>query len=183
MLWVYAQASESAATQAMTDQLLAQLTLQVAVGFKGPAFIAGDFNQLPGVLAEPLRWEAMGWMKYNLGPMKCLGSVRDPRVVRSAGKTLSISLHSCRHCCDHASFQTTRHFWAFCSGPQMPHPFRVGLSPRTSIIASLRQLKLPVFLVPRRISTLIPLPSIAPSANSLNIMFPRFVWPNTCQVV
>lgn len=61
----YAHAAESAATQALTDQLLAQLTLQVAAGFNGPAFIAGDFNQIVGTLREPSRWEAMGWKEVQ----------------------------------------------------------------------------------------------------------------------
>ena len=57
----YAHAADSRATQDLTDNLLAQLTMQVVEGFPGPSFIAGDFNQQPGVLSEPLKWESKGW--------------------------------------------------------------------------------------------------------------------------
>ena len=58
----YAHAADSKATQELTDRLLAELTQQIVEGFPGPAFIVGDFNQTPGTLSEPSRWESKGWM-------------------------------------------------------------------------------------------------------------------------
>ena len=57
----YAQAADTKATQELTDKLLAQITSIVVEGFPGPSFVAGDFNQTPGILQETLRWEALGW--------------------------------------------------------------------------------------------------------------------------
>ena len=45
----YADRADSRQVQEMTDLMLAQLTLQVVDSFPGPAFVAGDFNQEPGV--------------------------------------------------------------------------------------------------------------------------------------
>ena len=74
----FAHAADSKATQEMTDQLLAQLTMQIVESFPGPAFIAGDFNQTPGVLAEPLRWEAKGWRDIQTWAEEHWGIVPGP---------------------------------------------------------------------------------------------------------
>ena len=57
----YAKDSDSPAVQENTNKLLQEVARQVMQGFAGPAFIAGDFNQTPGVLAETVRWEQKGW--------------------------------------------------------------------------------------------------------------------------
>ena len=57
----YAKEAETSAVQENTNRLLQELSKQVFHGFKGPAFIAGDFNQVPGVLSEVRKWEQSGW--------------------------------------------------------------------------------------------------------------------------
>ena len=57
----YAKDSDSGVVQDNTNRLLQELSKQVFHGFKGPAFIAGDFNQVPGVLSEVSKWEQRGW--------------------------------------------------------------------------------------------------------------------------
>ena len=57
----YARDAESKGVQENTNRLLQELSKQVFHGFKGPAFIAGDFNQVPGVLSETIKWEQSGW--------------------------------------------------------------------------------------------------------------------------
>ena len=52
----YANASDTKTTQAQTDSLLAELTQQIVLGFPGPAFVAGDFNQTPGILHDIQTW-------------------------------------------------------------------------------------------------------------------------------
>ena len=47
--------------QHQTDELLQELTNQVVYSGHPLAFVAGDWNQEPGVLLEPLRWEQKGW--------------------------------------------------------------------------------------------------------------------------
>jgi len=61
----YAHAADSKQTQEQTDRLLQQLTHQIVLGFPGPAFVAGDFNQVSGVLHEPQIWEARGWREIQ----------------------------------------------------------------------------------------------------------------------
>jgi len=74
----YAQAADSRATQDMTDQLLSQLTSAVVEGFPGPAFIAGDFNQVPGTLSEPAKWESKGWRDVQTWAQELWGIVPGP---------------------------------------------------------------------------------------------------------
>ena len=57
----YAKDSDSPTVQENTNLLLQEVARQVMHGFKGPAFIAGDFNQTPGVLPEIANWEQRGW--------------------------------------------------------------------------------------------------------------------------
>jgi len=57
----YAKDADSPAVQENTNRLLQEVARQVMHGFKGPAFIAGDFNQVPGVLSETTKWEQKGW--------------------------------------------------------------------------------------------------------------------------
>ena len=57
----YAKDADTTAVQDNTNMLLQEVARQVLHGFKGPAFIAGDFNQIPGVLQEPSNWEQYGW--------------------------------------------------------------------------------------------------------------------------
>ena len=57
----YAKDAESPTVQEHTNTLLQEVARQVMHGFKGPAFIAGDFNQAQGVLSETIRWEQQGW--------------------------------------------------------------------------------------------------------------------------
>ena len=97
----YAQAADSRATQEMTDQLLSQLTSLIVEGFPGPAFVAGDFNQLPGTLAEPQKWEARGWKDIQTwaqelwgippGPTCCQVSRKDFVYLSPALQTLLVS--------------------------------------------------------------------------------------------
>ena len=79
--------SEVKNTDCQSPTLLAQLTQQIVESFPGPAFIAGDFNQLHGTLNEPTRWEAKGWMEIQMwaneqwgiapGPTCCQVSRKD----------------------------------------------------------------------------------------------------------
>ena len=97
----YAQAADSRATQEMTDQLLSQLTSLIVEGFPGPAFVAGDFNQIPGTLAEPQKWEARGWKEIQTraqelwgispGPTCCQVSRKDFVYLSPALQTLLVS--------------------------------------------------------------------------------------------
>ena len=61
----YAHQPDAPATIANTGKLLAEVSKQVFHGFKGPAFIAGDFNQVEGVLSETTIWERNGWKEIQ----------------------------------------------------------------------------------------------------------------------
>ena len=70
----------------MTDLMLAQLTLQVVDSFPGPAFVAGDFNQEPGVLHETAKWEAKGWMDIQTWACEHFGIQPSPTCQRTTRK-------------------------------------------------------------------------------------------------
>ena len=61
VVYGYANQAHTPQVQSDTNDLLGQLTMQVVEGPHSLAFIAGDFNQMPGTLEETKHWEAMGW--------------------------------------------------------------------------------------------------------------------------
>ena len=102
----YAKDSDSPAVQEHTNDLLQELAKQVQ-GFKGPAFIAGDFNQTPGILPETLRWEQRGWRdiqtwaaeKYGINPgVTCQFTTRKDFVYVSP--ELQVLIQSCSNSFD-----------------------------------------------------------------------------------
>eukprot|EP00438_Fugacium_kawagutii_P001377 Skav209295 [mRNA] locus=scaffold994:15616:25217:+ [translate_table: standard] len=60
----YAQSSNAELKQC-TEELLQELTSKVVLPGHHYAFVAGDFNQEPGVLDTPRRWEACGWKEIQ----------------------------------------------------------------------------------------------------------------------
>ena len=81
-----------------TDDLLAELTDKIVIQSTGPRFLAGDWNQEPGRLTEPKRWEQMGFIEIQDWAFQFLGL--EPSVT-CKGKTrkdylyLSPELQSC----------------------------------------------------------------------------------------
>ena len=61
VLYGFAHRSETKEVQQATDQLLSQVVLQVCHRSNGCRFIAGDFNQRPGVLASMRYLYEQGW--------------------------------------------------------------------------------------------------------------------------
>ena len=57
----FAHDAHTKEVQMQTDELLQELTQQVVHSGQPLAFVAGDWNQEPGVLSEPLKWEQKGW--------------------------------------------------------------------------------------------------------------------------
>eukprot|EP00435_Cladocopium_sp_Y103_P009615 s1587_g2.t1 len=49
----------------MTEDLLQEMTQQIALSGHELSFIAGDFNQLYESMTEPKKWEAMGWREIQ----------------------------------------------------------------------------------------------------------------------
>eukprot|EP00435_Cladocopium_sp_Y103_P065405 s797_g27.t1 len=61
VVYGFAAHADTKEVQAQTNQLLVEVSRQVVDSYPGPAFVAGDFNQSPGVLPEQIEWERRGW--------------------------------------------------------------------------------------------------------------------------
>ena len=61
VLYGFALKSDTREVQQATDALLAQLVAKVSQQSSGPRFIAGDFNQRPGVLESVSQLQECGW--------------------------------------------------------------------------------------------------------------------------
>ena len=64
-LYGYALKSDTKEVRQQTDELLHELVHQVAFKSRGRRFIAGDFNQVPGVLTAVERLQSMGWKELQ----------------------------------------------------------------------------------------------------------------------
>jgi len=129
----YAKDSDSPAVQDNTNRLLQEVARQVMQGFKGPAFIAGDFNQVPGVLHETVKWEQQGWRdvqtwaaeKYGINPgVTCQFTTR---------KILCTFPQNCKSCCQVVQThltdgQATRLSWVSLASQATRNPCHDGSS-------------------------------------------------------
>eukprot|EP00435_Cladocopium_sp_Y103_P048140 s519_g14.t1 len=61
VVYGYASHADTKEVQMQTNQLLCEVSNQIVHTYPGPAFVAGDFNQSPGILAEQIEWERLGW--------------------------------------------------------------------------------------------------------------------------
>ena len=61
VLYGYALKSDTREVQQATDTLLLQVAQKISQQSRGPRFIAGDFNQKPGVLETVQQLQAQGW--------------------------------------------------------------------------------------------------------------------------
>ena len=86
VVYGYASQAHTQEVQDDTNDLLHQLTMQVVEGPHSMAFIAGDFNQLPGVLSEILQWEAKGWKDVQTIALEKWGVQPTPTCKRTTRK-------------------------------------------------------------------------------------------------
>ena len=123
----YAHAPDSRATQDLTDSLLEQLTSLVVEGFPGPAFVAGDFNQHPGALGEPRKWESKGWKDIQTWAQELWGVTPGPTCCQVSRKdfvylspSLQALLISCSNSFDRFPDHSTLH--GILEAPSQPMP-------------------------------------------------------------
>ena len=123
----YAKDADSPTVQENTNRLLQEVARQVMQGFSGPAFIAGDFNQTPGVLAETVKWEQRGWRdvqtwtaeRYGINPgVTCQFTTRKDFVYLSP--ELQTLLSSCHNSFDRWPDHST--LMGMFSYPSNPEP-------------------------------------------------------------
>ena len=123
----YANAADSKATQAQTDSLLEELTNQIVIGFPGPAFVAGDFNQTPGILQEVDKWESRGWRDIQTWANELFGIIPGPTCQQTTRKDfvyLSPQLQSLMRSCmnSHDKFPDHSTLVGMLSYPSKPLP-------------------------------------------------------------
>ena len=130
----YAKDAESPSVQDNTNNLLREVARQVIQGFRGPAFIAGDFNQLPGVLPEIINWEQQGWKdvqtwaaeKYGISPgVTCQFTTRKDFVYLSP--ELQKLLSSCSNTFDRWPDHST--LMGRFANPETPEPLPKWIRP------------------------------------------------------
>eukprot|EP00435_Cladocopium_sp_Y103_P021973 s4782_g5.t1 len=73
VIYGYAAHADTKEGQQHTNQLLGEVSKQIVHTYPGPAFVAGDFNQSPGMLAEQLEWEKFGWCDVQTWAHKNFG--------------------------------------------------------------------------------------------------------------
>eukprot|EP00435_Cladocopium_sp_Y103_P066720 s4_g29.t1 len=78
VVYGYASGTDQATIRTNTNMLLQQMTSQIVDHFPGPAFIAGDFNQVPNVLPETIHWERKGWKDIQTWMQEQFGIVPSP---------------------------------------------------------------------------------------------------------
>ena len=125
----YATLAQTIPVRQQTDAILRQLTHRIVEQGEGPRFIAGDFNQDPGVLEEPQVWQSKGWKEAQEIFFEMTGKHPDVTCKHRTRKGyLWLSPELCRqlrrvevlHECfkDHAVI--TAEFQAFGGSPKIP---------------------------------------------------------------